>query len=281
MLSAALITLFLLNAIFAPFLVPQDPSDLRSLNLTDSLKPPAWMADGVWGYPLGTDGQGRDILSAVMYGARTSLGFGLAALALASLLGIPIGLIAGYTGGFLDSVLMRVADTQLTFPPILIALLLDGIGRAVLSRSMQQSLQPLWVVLAIGVSLWPQFARLVRASTLVERGKDYILAARLVGVSRSRILALHILPNIGSPILVFAAINLSFAIVAEATLSFLGVGLPPTEPSLGTLIMTGNDFLLSGEWWMSLFPGLALMSLVMAINCLADSFQDRLHISPG
>ena len=276
-LSASFLVLLVLNAALAPAVAPHDPYELGSLNLLDSLKPPAWMGGGDWQNPLGTDDQGRDVLSAVMYGTRTSFAIGIIILVLACVIGIPIGLAAGYLGGAIDSVLMRLADAQLTFPPILLALLLDGIGRAMLARSMQLRLQPFVVVLAISISLWPQFARVVRASTLAERGKDYVLAARLMGISRVRILRVHILPNVSGPVLVLAGVNLSFAIVAEATLSFLGLGLPPAEPSLGTLIFLGNNFLLSGEWWISVFPGLALILLVLAVNSLSDWYQDRLH----
>ena len=275
--SSAIAAICLFGALLAPWIAPHNPFDLASLNLLDSFKPPAFMADGEAAYPLGTDDQGRDMLSGIMYGARISLLVGFLAVALALVVGIGIGLLAGYLGGTVDAVLMRAADVQLTFPAILISLLVDGITRALLPREMQEALELYVLVFAIGISLWPQFARTVRGSTLVERGREYVMAARVIGLSAPRIMLTHILPNVLGPVLVIATINLGLAIITEATLSFLGVGLPPTEPSLGTLIRIGNDFLFSGEWWITVFPGVALALLVLAINLLGDWLRDALN----
>ncbi len=275
--SALVAVICVLGAFLAPVLAPHNPFDLASLSLLDSLRPPAFVADGEWTWPLGTDNMGRDMLSAIMYGARISLIVGIAAVAFAFLLGMSIGMIAGYAGGAVDAVLMRIADVQLTFPAILIALLVDGIAAAALAHGTHGDLQLYVLIFAIGISNWPQFARTVRGSTMVERGKDYVLAARVIGIAAPRILLSHILPNVLGPVLVIATLNLGFAILAEATLSFLGVGLPPTRPSLGTLIRVGNNFLFSGEWWMTIFPGVALVAMVLSINLLGDWLRDALN----
>jgi len=275
--SAAIALVCVLGAVLAPWIAPHDPFDLAGLSLLDSLRPPGFMAEGEWAWPLGTDNQGRDILSAIMYGARISLLVGVSAVAFAFVLGMAVGMVAGYAGGAVDAVLMRIADVQLTFPAILIALLVQGIVVAALPQEMQDAMQLYVLIFAIGISNWPQFARTVRGSTLVERGKDYVMAARVIGIASHRILLSHILPNVLGPVLVIATLNLGFAILAEATLSFLGVGLPPTRPSLGTLIRVGNNFLFSGEWWMTIFPGAALVLMVLSINLLGDWLRDALN----
>jgi peptide/nickel transport system permease protein len=259
------------------WLAPHDPFDLASLNLMDSFKPPAFMADGDAAYPLGTDDQGRDILSGIMYGARISLFVGFLSIAFALIVGIGLGLLAGYLGGIVDTLLMRIADIQLTFPSILIALLVDGVVRAVLPREVAESSEIYVLIFAIGIARWPQFARTVRGSTMVERGKEYVMAARVIGLTSGRIMLSHILPNVLGPVLVIATLNLGLAILDEATLSFLGVGLPSTQPSLGTLIRIGNDFLFSGEWWITVFPGIALATMVLSINLLGDWLRDALN----
>src|SRR5499427_1793646 len=276
--AAGIITVVLvLAAILAPWIAPHDPFDLRQLNLLDSHLPPAWAPDGDRRFPLGTDDQGRDVLSAILYGARISLSVGLLSVALAAVLGIVLGLIAGYAGGALDSIIMRAADVQLTFPAILIALLIDGTIRA-LSGGARNEETAFWVlVLSIGLSSWVQYARTVRGSTLVEKNKDYVLAARLIGLHPGAILFRHVLPNVMGPVLVIATINFGLAIILEATLSFLGVGLPPTQPSLGTLISIGNKFLFAGEWWIAIFPGITLAGLVLAVNLLGDWLRDALN----
>ena len=261
-------------ALLAPMVSPHDPYDLASVSLLDATNPPAWLPGGSWTYPLGTDDQGRDILSAILYGTRLSLLVGCAAVILALLLGVSLGLVAGWCGGWVDTLLMRIADVQLSFPAILIALLIDGVARSALPRQLQTEITLYVLTAAIALSYWVHFARTVRGSTLVERNKEYIQAARVIGVHPARILIGHLLPNVIGPVLIIATINLATAILTEATLSFLGVGLPPTEPSLGTLIRVGNDFLLSGDWWISVFPGIVLALLILSINLLGDWLRD-------
>ncbi len=276
-ISAVVAFICIAGAVFATWLAPHNPFDLASLQLMDAFKPPAWEAEGDGTYLLGTDDQGRDVLSAIMYGARVSLLVGFAAVAFSTILGISLGLLAGYLGGTVDAVLMRIADIQLTFPGILVALLVDGIVRAALPRDMHENIALFVVIFAIGISNWPQFARTVRGSTMVERNKEYVQAARVIGRSPLRIMLSHVLPNVMSPVLVIATLSLGFAILAEATLSFLGVGVPPTQPSLGTLIRIGNDFLFSGEWWITIFPGVALIVMVLSVNLLGDWLRDALN----
>ena len=271
--SAVLSLVFLLGAGLAPWIAPHDPFNIATLNLLDSFRHPF----SSWTYPLGTDEQGRDMLSAIMYGTRLSLLVGAASVLFAVVVGVAVGLVAGYAGGWVDGLLMRSADVQLTFPAILMALLVDGVVGALVPRDRHSEIQLYVIVFAIGISRWPQFARTVRGSTLVERGKDYVAAAQVIGIGRVRILLGHILPNVLGPVLVIGTLTLGLAILDEATLSFLGVGLPPTQPSLGTLIRIGDDFLFSGEWWVTVFPGLALMALVLAINLLGDWLRDALN----
>jgi peptide/nickel transport system permease protein len=275
--SAAVLAVCLGGALFAPWIAPHNPFDLATLNLLDSLTPPHGFAGARPEYFLGTDDQGRDVLSAIMFGTRISLLVGVAAVALAVALGVSLGLVSGYTGGRLDAFIMRAADVQLSFPAILIALLIDGIARAALPRSAHGDVALLVLIVAIGVSNWPQYARTVRGSTLVEKNKEYVQAARVIGVRSPAIVFRHLLPNVLGPVLVLATINIATAIVLEATLSFLGVGVPPTRPSLGTLIRVGNDFLFSGEWWITIFPGAALVIMVLAINLLGDWLRDALN----
>ncbi|BDG72801.1 ABC transporter permease [Roseomonas fluvialis] len=275
--SAIVAAVCILGAVFAPWIAPHNPFDLASLNLSDAFKPPAWTEEGARDYVLGTDDQGRDVLSAIMYGARVSLLVGLSATIFATLLGVTLGLLAGYIGGALDSLLMRICDIQLTFPSILVALLVDGVVRAALPREVHAEIALFVVIFAIGISEWPKFARTVRGSTLVERNKEYVQAARVIGVTRVRIMVSHVLPNVLGPVLVVATLNLGLAILSEATLSFLGVGVPPTQPSLGTLIRIGNDFLFSGEWWITIFPGVALIAMVLSVNLLGDWLRDALN----
>ncbi|HET7260264.1 MAG TPA: ABC transporter permease [Casimicrobiaceae bacterium] len=274
---AALVFLACIGAAaFAPWVAPHNPFDLSQLDLSNSLKPPAWLPGGTHTFPLGTDDQGRDILSTIFFGARISLEVGIAAVLLSMVLGVALGLIAGYVGGSLDAFIMRVADVQLSFPAILIALLVDGLARAVI-RGAHDSMAFWVLVLSIGVSGWVQYARTVRGSTLVEKSKEYVQAARLFGIHPLGIMARHVLPNVLGPVLVIATIHIATAIITEATLSFLGVGVPPTQPSLGTLIRIGNDFMFSGEWWVTLFPGLALVIMVLAINMIGDWLRDALN----
>lgn len=275
---AALTTLVMFAAaIFAPWIAPHDPFDLSQVNLLDALLPPMWEEGGMAAFPLGTDDQGRDMLSTIIYGARISLFVGFASVALAMVIGVAVGLVSGYAGGWVDTVLMRIADVQLSFPAILIALLIDGVARGLLPRGSHDALAFYVLVIAIGLSFWVQYARTVRGSVLVERRKEYVLAAQVTGLPSLTILVRHILPNVTGPVLVIATIQLALAIITEATLSFLGVGIPPTSPSLGTLIRIGNDFLFSGEWWITIFPGAALVILVLAVNILGDWLRDALN----
>lgn len=276
-LAGGIVLLMVFGAVFAPWVAPHDPFNLASLNLMDSFHPPVPLPGSEWTFPLGTDDQGRDVFSAILFGMRISLEVGVAAVLFAMVLGVLIGLLAGYAGGATDAVLMRIADVQLTFPAILVSLLVDGVVGAVLPADLHRSLQIGILVFAIGISNWPQFARTVRGSTLVERHKEYVMAARVIGAPSWRIMLSHILPNVLGPVLIIATLNLGFAIISEATLSFLGVGLPPTQPSLGTLINTGNNFLFSGDWWMTVFPGVTLVLMVLAINLLGDWLRDALN----
>jgi peptide/nickel transport system permease protein len=275
--AAAVTAILVFGAVLAPLIAPHNPFDPASLNLLDALDPPAWEAGGNWSYVLGTDDQGRDILSAILYGMRLSLFAGVAAVLFSLIVGVTLGLVAGYAGGWVDTLIMRIADVQLSFPAILIALLIDGVGRALLPHDLQ-ALIALWVVvLAIGISGWVQYARTVRGTTLVERGKEYVQAAQIIGVHPVLIAVRHVLPNAMGPVLVIATINFALAIITEATLSFLGLGMPVTQPSLGTLIRIGSNYLFSGEWWILLFPAGALALLALGVNLLGDWLRDALN----
>ncbi len=275
--SALTLLVCIAAALFAPWIAPHNPFDLKTLNLLDSLAPPFWESGAKAGFLLGTDDQGRDVLSAIMFGARVSLLVALAAVAFAVVLGVSLGLVAGYVGGRLDAFIMRVADVQLSFPAILIALLIDGVARAVLPRGAHGEQALFVLIFAIGISNWVQYARTVRGSTMVEKNKEYIQAARVIGIPPLGIMRRHLLPNVLGPVLVLATINIATAILTEATLSFLGVGVPPTHPSLGTLIRVGGDYLFSGEWWITIFPGAALVIMVLSINLLGDWLRDALN----
>jgi peptide/nickel transport system permease protein len=275
---AALLTLICVGgALAAPWISPQDPFDVAVLNLSEAFKPPAWLPEGERAYLLGSDNQGRDILSTIMHGARISLGVGVASVVFALVFGVSLGLLAGYFGGRLDAAIMRVADVQLSFPAILIALLIDGVARVALPSDTHDQIAIPVLVLAIGFAGWVQYARTVRGSTMVEREKEYVQAARVIGRRPLAIMLAHVLPNVTGPVLVIATIHIATAIITEATLSFLGVGVPATRPSLGTLIRVGNEFLYSGEWWITVFPGLALVALVLSVNLLGDWLRDALN----
>ncbi len=275
--AAAVAGTMVLAAFLAPVIAPYDPFDLASLDLLDAHIPPFWLEDGEARFPIGTDDQGRDLLSAILYGARISIGVGIASVLLSLFVGVGLGLVSGYAGGRIDAFIMRVADIQLSFPAILIALLVNGVLRGILPSERQDDLAIYVLVLSIGISGWVQYARTVRGSTLVEKNKEYVQAARLIGISSARIMLRHILPNAMGPVLVIATIHVAVAIITEATLSFLGIGVPPTEPSLGTLIRIGNDFLFSGEWWVTIFPGATLAVLVLSVNLLGDWLRDALN----
>ena len=276
--SFAVVVVLILLAVFAELVAPTNPFDVGSLNLMNGFTPPM-QPNAFTGevFPLGTDDQGRDLLSAIIFGLRVSLFVGLTAVILAMVLGVSLGLLAGYRGGWVDSLIMRAADIQVTFPSILIAMLIFGVARGLLPPSMRDELAISVLIISIGLSEWVPFARTVRGTTLVEKEKEYVQAARLIGLSSGQIMLRHILPNVLSPVLVIATITLALAIIAEATLSFLGVGAPPTEPSLGTLIRIGQDFLFSGEWWILIFPAATLLALAISVNLLGDWLRDILN----
>ena len=276
--SFAVVVVLLLLAVFAELVAPTNPFDVGSLNLMNGFTPPM-QPNAFTGevFPLGADDQGRDLLSAIIFGLRVSLFVGLTAVILAMVLGVSLGLLAGYRGGWVDSLIMRAADIQVTFPSILIAMLIFGVARGLLPPNMRDELAISVLIISIGLSEWVPFARTVRGTTLVEKEKEYVQAARLIGLSSGQIMLRHILPNVLSPVLVIATITLALAIIAEATLSFLGVGAPPTEPSLGTLIRIGQDFLFSGEWWILFFPAATLLALSLSVNLLGDWLRDILN----
>ena len=275
---AATITLIAITATFAaPLIAPYNPFDPAQISLWDGKLPPAWTDGGSSAYLLGTDNQGRDMLSTILYGGRISILVGIAAVFLGMLLGVTLGVISGYFGGLTDTIIMRIADVQLTIPGILVAILINGIGRAALPLELREEFAIYVVIVAIGLTDWPQFARVARGATLVEAEKEYVQAAKLIGLPKFTIILRHILPNTLRPVLVIATIGLALAIIAEATLSFLGQGIPPTTPSLGTLIRVGNEFLFSGLWWITFFPAIALIILVFSVNLLGDWMRDALN----
>ena len=274
MIAALVAIAGIAGAALAPVIAPYDPYDIGGVDLLDSLLPPAWTDAGDARFALGTDDQGRDLLSAILYGARLSLLVGLSSVGFAAVLGVSLGLLAGYRGGRVDALIMRVADVQLALPAILTALLVDGIARGILPRETHDDLMLVVLTVAIGLSLWVDFARTARASTFVERQKEYVQAAEVTGVHPVRIAFVHVLPNILGPLLVILTIDLAVAVLLEATLSFLGVGVPANRPSLGTLIRIGTEYLFSGEWWIVLFPSLALVVLIVSVNVLGDFLRD-------
>jgi peptide/nickel transport system permease protein len=275
--AALVAAVLMVSALFAEWVAPHNPFDLATINLLDASLPPAWQEGGNPKFLLGTDDQGRDVFSAIIFGMRISLVIGVASVVLSVIGGVAIGLLSGYVGGRLDAFLMRVADVQLSFPAILIALLVDGVARAALPREVHDVVAFPVLVGAIALAGWPQYARTVRGSTLVEKNKEYVQAARVIGVPPLAIMLRHVLPNVLGPVLVLATVHIATAIITEATLSFLGVGVPPTAPSLGTLIRIGGEFLFSGEWWITIFPGAALVLLVLSVNLLGDWLRDALN----
>lgn len=276
-ISAVITTIIFIAAGFAPWLAPHNPFDPGSLDLMDGFTSPAWTSEGTTRFLLGTDDQGRDILSTIMYGSRVSLIVGFSAVIFSVVVGVSLGLLAGYVGGWLETAVMRLADVQLAIPAILVVLMIDGIARIMLPVDMRDVMAIYVLILAIGISEWPRYARVTRGSALVERNMEYVSAARVIGVHPVVIMFRHVLPNVLGPVLVLATLGLALAIITEATLSFLGVGVPPTTPSLGTLIRVGNNYLFSGEWWITLFPALFLVILVLAVNLLGDWLRDALN----
>jgi peptide/nickel transport system permease protein len=276
-ISALVVFVLIAVSIGADFVAPVDSNNPASANVIDARLPPGSV--GMLGrhYLLGTDPQGRDMLSAIIYGLRTSLAVGFGSVVLAALVGMVLGLLSGYHGGLLDALVMRIADVQLSFPTILIALLIDGITRAVMGREMHDTMAISVLILAIAATYWVQYARTIRGLVLVERDKEYVLAAKVTGVSPFRIITTHIRPNVMGPMLVIATINLALAVITEATLSFLGVGVPPTMPSLGSLVRIGNEYLFSGDWWISIYPGATLVLLSLSVNLFGDWLRDALN----
>ena len=276
-ISSSIFLIIFLCSFFAGVVAPYNPFDLINVSLMDAFTPPIWSEGGNSSFFLGTDHQGRDMFSTMIYGSRISLIVGFASIIFAMILGVFLGVTAGYIGGRYEIVVMRLTDVQLTIPSILMALLVDGIARAMISKSMHNEMAIYVLIFAIGISEWPQFARVTRASTLVEKNKEYVSASKIIGLPNILIMFKHILPNILRPILVIATIGLALAIITESTLSFLGVGVPPTTPSLGTLIRFGNNFLFSGEWWITFFPAILLIALALSINLLGDWMRDALN----
>lgn len=276
-ISSLILLIIFFCSFFVEIIAPYNPFDPSSLSLMDAFTPPSWSEGGTRNFLLGTDGQGRDMLSTILYGSRISLIVGFSAILFSLILGVALGLTAGYFGGRYEMFVMRITDVQLTIPSILMALLVDGIARGIISRELHDQMAIYVLIFAIGISEWPQFARVSRAATLVEKNKDYVSASTIIGVSNLMIMLRHILPNILRPILVIGTIGLALAIIAKSTLSFLGVGVPPTTPSLGTLIRIGNDFLFSGEWWITFFPAIFLVLLAFSINLLGDWMRDTLN----
>jgi peptide/nickel transport system permease protein len=275
---AAIVTILYISAsMLAPWTAPHQVFDVKTIDLMDAFTPPAWMPEGKATYVLGTDDQGRDVFSTILFGSRVSLLVGFASIILSMVIGVGLGLISGYVGGRVDSIIMRLADIQLSFPAILSALLINGLARGFLPRRMHDEMALYVLIVAIALARWVQFARTVRSSTMVEKNKEYVKAARVIGRHPAAIMFQHVLPNVMGPVLVIATISLAIAVLLEATLSFLGVGVPATQPSLGTLIRIGNNYLLSGEWWMIIFPGSALIILVLSINLLGDWLRDALN----
>ena len=276
-LSAIVTAVFFIAAAFAPWVAPHNPFDPATLELMDAFTPPAWEADGSTKFLLGTDDQGRDVFSTIIFGSRVSLIVGFSAVMFSAVLGVGLGLLAGYIGGWLETMVMRMADVQLTIPAILVALMIDGVARILVPVHLRDVMAIYVLILAIGISDWPRYARVTRGAALVERNKEYVSAARVIGVHPIKIMLGHVLPNVMGPVLVLATIGLALAIITEATLSFLGVGLPQTEPSLGLLISNGFEYMLSGRYWISFFPGIALLLTIVCINLVGDQLRDVLN----
>ncbi|TPK68654.1 MULTISPECIES: ABC transporter permease [unclassified Mesorhizobium] len=277
MIAGLILVTMLMLVIFAPLIAPIDPRDVSSYSLIDMEIPPVFMDGGDPRFLLGTDNQGRDLVSVILFGLRISMLIGAGAVLLAAAIGVTLGSIAGYFGGIIDSIVMRIADVLVSFPTILVALLISGIARAQLSADTVSNWAPVILIFAIAVNEWVQYARTVRASSMVEISRDYVRAAKVIGLPSRRIMMRHILPNVMSSVMVIATINLAGAILTEATLSFLGAGMPATYPSLGTLIRIGNEFLFSGLWWIAVMPAVVLVVLVLAVNIIGDYLRDRFN----
>ena len=277
MIAGLLLAVMRVLVLFAPLIAPMDPRDVSSYSLIDMEIPPVFMDGGDPRFLLGTDNQGRDLVSVILFGLRISVVIGLGAVLFSAALGVVLGLVAGFFGGIVDGVVMRIADVLVSFPTILMALLISGIARAQLSADTMLAWAPIVLIFSIAINEWVQYARTVRAATMVEVARDYVRAAKVIGLPSGRIMGRHILPNVMSSVMVIATINLAGAILTEATLSFLGAGMPPTYPSLGTLIRIGNQFLFSGLWWIAVMPAAVLVILVLAVNVIGDYLRDRFN----
>lgn len=275
--SLAVLCVFVAASLLAPLIAPYNPYDPTQIDLMDSEMPPVWIAEGDGRFLLGTDGQGRDLLSTILYGTRISLTIGICAVILQAILGVSIGLVAGYRGGRLDNFLMRVADIQLSFSTLMVAIIVLAVFQGLFGTELYERLAILMLILVIGIAEWPQYARTVRASVLAEKKKEYVDAVRVIGLGPMRIMFRHILPNTLSPLLVISTLQIANAIVTEAALSFLGLGMPVTKPSLGSLINSGFEFILSGVWWITIIPGVVLIILVLVMNLLGDFMRDVLN----
>lgn len=276
-LCLAVFLCLVVAAFCAPLLAPTDPYDLRHIDILDSELPPFWIDGADERYSLGTDAQGRDLWSIILYGTRVSLLIGFGAVVLQALLGVTFGLMAGYLGGRIDAFLMRLADIQLSFSTLMVAIVVGAVVKATLGSSFYSQYAVLMLILIIGLAEWPQYARTVRASVLAEKSKEYVDAARVMGLRSRRIMFRHVLPNTLSPIFVISTVQIANAIISEAALSFLGLGMPETHPSLGSLIKAGFDYIQSGSWWITLIPGAVLVVLVLSINLLGDWLRDVMN----
>lgn len=275
--SFVVLCVYIIAAFSAPLIAPYNPYDPIIIDIMDSETPPVWLDGGDARFLLGTDAQGRDLLSTILYGTRISMTIGICAVVLQAFLGISIGLIAGYSGGRIDNFLMRVADIQLSFSTLMVAIIFLAVFQALFGTELYERLAILMLILVIGIAEWPQYARTVRASVLAEKKKEYVDAVRVIGLGQTRIMFRHILPNTLSPILVISTVQVANAIVSEAALSFLGLGMPITKPSLGSLISSGFEFIFSGSWWITIIPGIVLVILVLVMNLLGDFMRDVLN----
>jgi peptide/nickel transport system permease protein len=275
--SFTVLVVLVLAGFLAPMLAPTNPYDTATIDVLDAEIPPVWVEGGDEQFPLGTDAQGRDMLSTILYGTRVSVIIGLGAVALQAVIGIMIGLYAGYAGGKFDAILMRIADVQLSFSTYMVAIFLGAIFQATFGVGRYEQVAVPFLILVIGLAEWPQYARTVRASVLREKKKEYVEASRIIGLPNSRIRWRHILPNTLTPVLVISTVQVANAIMSEAALSFIGLGMPITKPSLGSLIKSGFEYIFSGSWWITLFPGVVLVGLILAINLLGDWMRDFLN----
>ena len=275
--SFIIFAVLIILSISAPFIAPYNPYDTSSIDIMDSELPPSWLAGGEQRFFMGTDTQGRDMLSTMLYGLRISVVIGCGAVMLQAVIGILIGLISGYTGGKVDAFLMRLADVQLSFSTLMVAIFISAIFKIAFGVGYYEDMAVPLLVVVIGLAEWPQYARTVRASVLGEKKKEYVEAARVIGLPPFHIMRKHILPNSMSPVLVISTVQIANAVMSEAALSFLGLGMPVTKPSLGSLINAGFEYIFSGLWWITFFPGVLLVLFVVVVNLLGDWLRDVLN----